>query len=82
MALLRAERMHEQSYAHAVNALLKVRKQAAAARVPMVERELVETWSVERGSWVVDRGGETRGPGGRSDVVVSAPAPRVLTPES
>ena len=61
-ALLRAERIHEQSYDHAVNSLLKVRKQAAAARVPMVEREVVETWSVERGSWIVERGGKRGGP--------------------
>ena len=47
-----------------------------AARVPMVERELRETWSVERASWIVDREGETGGPGGRSEVVVRAsPAP-------
>ena len=34
MALLRAERMHEQSYDRAVNSLIKVRKQSAAEPVP------------------------------------------------
>jgi hypothetical protein len=76
MALLRAERIHEQSYAHAVNSLLKVRREGAAARVPMVAREVVEMWAVDRGAWVVGRGRETGGPGGRSKVDDSAPRGR------
>jgi hypothetical protein len=76
-ALLRAKRIHEQSYAHAVNSLLKVRKQGAAARVPVVAREVVEMWVVERGLWIVDHAGGSAVPGGRSDVVVAVPrAPR------
>jgi hypothetical protein len=43
MSLLRAERMHEQSYAQAVNALLKVRKQAAALRTRPAEPEIDES---------------------------------------
>jgi hypothetical protein len=60
--LLRAERIHEQSYAHAVNSLLKLRTEACPARVPMVEREVVETWrreDVDRGSWSVGENQET-----------------------
>jgi len=64
-ALLRAERMYEQSYTRAVNTLIKVRKQNAAAPVPVpvpvpvARRELDESLpilgGVERGSWSVER---------------------------
>jgi hypothetical protein len=71
LPLLCAERMHEQSYTRAVNGLIKVRKQKAAAPVPPAAPrwELDETvpilgpdattWSVEVGAWCV---GETERP--------------------
>jgi len=66
MALLRAERMHEQSYAQAVRALQKVRKQARPAE-PEVPEILV------RGAWIVDRGEGSEDPGCRPDVVFPTP---------
>jgi len=73
-ALLRAARMHEQSYDRAVNSLIKVRKQSAAAPVPVpiplpaARQELDESLAilggVVRGAWFVERGalGETERP--------------------
>jgi len=63
MALLRAERMHEQSYAQAVRALQKVRK-----RTGPVEPEIVD-----RGAWSGVRGEDPEDPGRRSDVVFATP---------
>ena len=64
MSLLRAERMHEQSYDRAVNALIKVRKQqrrgagpgagaggAAGARRVDADPGRRRAWSVVRGAW-------------------------------
>ena len=47
MKLLRAERIHEQSYQQALNALLKVREQTAAPRPPAA-REVAETALIVR----------------------------------
>jgi hypothetical protein len=74
MALLRAARMHEQSYDRAVKSFIKVRKQSAAepvrvpVPVPTTRRELDERVPIlggmDRGAWFVDRGavGETERP--------------------
>jgi hypothetical protein len=59
-SLLRAERMHEQSYAQAVSALRKVPKQTAASRAPAAKREMHErAWGVRRGGWRVGRKQDT-----------------------
>jgi len=59
MQLLRAQRLHEQSYLQASTALLKVRKQTGGARPAPASREIAEaslmlrplgTWSGERGA--------------------------------
>jgi hypothetical protein len=71
MALLRAERIHEQSYAQAVRGLQKHHKPSRP-----VEAEIVD-----RASWVVDRGDRREDRGGRSDVVFPTPRPPTLTPD-
>ncbi len=71
MGLLRAERMHEQSYAEAVRGLQKALKLTRP----------VEAGVVVRGAGIVDRGEGRGDPGCRCDVVSPAPRAPELDPE-
>jgi len=74
MSLLRAERMHEQSYNQAVSALLKVGKQTAALKAPLVEWERDEgPCNMVRGAWSVERGEEPGHTARQADSVHRAP---------